>query len=313
MGEALSSVWPEGKQFAFTVFDDTDSATVANVAPVYALLAERGFRTTKSVWVVEGGRDRGLNAGESCENLDYLNWVRSLQAQGFEIGYHNATWHGLPREQVRAALDKFAQLFGHDPLTAANHTGVEESIYWADARLSGWRRGLYNVLTRFRNYRRYRGHVEGDAYFWGDLCRERIRFFRNFTFTDINTLKACPFMPYHDPLKPYVNYWFASSDGNDVDAFNRCLAEENQDRLEAEGGACIMYSHFAKGFAVDGRVNARCEQLLTRMARKNGWFVPVGELLGYLLAKNGAHQVTDGERRRLEWKWLQEKFWIGTN
>ena len=61
--------------------------------------------------------------------------------------------------------------------------------------------GLYNLLTRFRNRGKYRGHVEGDPYFWGDLCRQKIKYYRNFTFRDINTLKACPFMPYHDPLE----------------------------------------------------------------------------------------------------------------
>jgi len=30
--------FPYGKRFAFTVLDDTDVATVQNVAPVYALL-----------------------------------------------------------------------------------------------------------------------------------------------------------------------------------------------------------------------------------------------------------------------------------
>jgi len=55
-------------------------------------------------------------------------------------------------------------------------------------------------------------------------------------------------MPYHDPERPYVNYWFASSEGEDVEAFNKCIAEQAQDRLEQEGGACIMYTLFAKDF-----------------------------------------------------------------
>ena len=42
--------FPGVKRFAFTVFDDTDHATVRNTAPVYALLEELGI-TTKSVWV----------------------------------------------------------------------------------------------------------------------------------------------------------------------------------------------------------------------------------------------------------------------
>jgi hypothetical protein len=304
--------WPDGKQFAFTVFDDTDSATLANVGPVYDMLADLGFHTTKSVWVRAGDPNRGSLAGQTCEDPDYLEWLFGLQSQGFEIAWHNATWHGSLREETRAGLEKFAQLFGHYPLSAANHTGVEESIYWADARLTGPRKWLYNVLTRCKNKGKYRGHVEGDKYFWGDLCREKIKYFRNFTYRGINTLAECPFIPYYDPLKPYVNHWFISSDGHNLAAFNRCLCEEQQDRLEAEGGACVMYTHFAKDFCVNGRLDSRFQELMTRLSRKNGWFVPAATLLDYLLEQRGPYKITSAERKRLEWKWLREKMFSGT-
>ena len=305
--------WPEGKRFAFTIFDDTDNATLENVGKVYSFLADSGFRTTKSVWVVEGDHTRGPHIGQTCENPQYLQWARNLEAQGFEIGFHNCTWHGLPRKDIQAALEKFNALFGHDPMTAANHTGVEESIYWGDARLSGWRKRFYNVLTRFRNRGKYRGHVEGDEYFWGDVCKQKIKYYRNFTFRDINTLKVCPFMPYYDPQRPYVNNWFASSDGHDASTFNGCIAEANQDRLEEQGGACIMYTHFASGFGQGPTLNRRFEQLMKRLARKDGWFVPVAALLDYLLRVLGPHDVTAAQRRRLETKWLFEKIFAGTS
>jgi hypothetical protein len=304
--------WPEGKRFAFSVFDDTDWATLDNVGSVYALLAELGLRTTKSVWVRTGDPHRGSITGQTCDDPEYLKWLLDLRAKGFEIAWHNATWHGSLREETRAGLEKFAELFGHYPLTAANHTGVEESIYWADARLTGMRKWIYNALTRCKNKGKYRGHIEGDRYFWGDLCREKIKYFRNFTYRGINPLAECPFMPYHDPLKPYVNHWFASSDGHNLAAFNRCLREEEQDRLEAEGGACIMYTHFASGFCVDGKLDRRFRELMTRLAKKNGWFVPVATLLDYLMEKRGPHEITPAQRRRLEWKWLREKMLSGT-
>ncbi|MCD4727882.1 MAG: hypothetical protein K8R46_09485 [Pirellulales bacterium] len=167
-------------------------------------------------------------------------------------------------------------------------------------------------MTRFQNRRKYQGHVEGDSFFWGDVCKQRIKYFRNFVFQDINTLQACPAMPYHDPLKPYVNYWFAASDGHDIDAFNRCLDEPKQDRLEEDGGACIMYTHYAKGFRESRGLNPRFEELMRRLAKKNGWFVPVGVLLDHLLARRARQQITDAERRRLELRWLWEKIFVGT-
>jgi hypothetical protein len=47
--------WPNGKSFAFTIVDDTDEATVNNVKPIYDLLYELGFKTTKTVWLFHQG------------------------------------------------------------------------------------------------------------------------------------------------------------------------------------------------------------------------------------------------------------------
>lgn len=304
-------VWPHGQRFAFTVFDDTDSATVANVSPVYALLADLGFRTTKSCWPISGDPSQGRFPGETCEDPHYRDWVLALQAQGFEIGWHNATWHGVPRDRVATALDRFAEVFGHDPKTAANHSW-DEGIYWGRCRLTSTNAVLYDLLTRFGERGRYRGHVEGSEYFWGDLCKSRIRYFRNFVFAETNTLKACPWMPYHDPLRPLVNYWFASSEGSNVEMFNRCLAEANQDRLEEEGGACIMYTHFAAGFCRDGQLDRRFCRLMERLAAKGGWYVPVATLLDFLLEQQGRHEIPANERARMERRWLFHKIRVGT-
>src|SRR5437899_2238785 len=48
---AVRRSWPEGKDFAFTIIDDTDNATLARIRPIYELLSELGLRTTKTVWV----------------------------------------------------------------------------------------------------------------------------------------------------------------------------------------------------------------------------------------------------------------------
>jgi len=119
-------------------------------------------------------------------------------------------------------------------------------------------------------------------------------------------------MPYHDPKRPYARYWFASSEGPEVRSFNWCIREEMQDRLEEEGGACIMYSHLASGFCKNGALDARFKQLMKRLSAKNGWFVPVSTLLNYLLQAKGPHQLTDRERNNLERRWLFEKLRRGT-
>ena len=302
--------WPDGKDFAFTVFDDTDLATVENTRPVYDLLGQLGFRTTKSVWALKGAYPPVIG-GMTADDPAYRAWTLDLQAAGFEIGSHGATYHSSPRDLVIRSADRFREIYGHDPVTFANHAGCAESIYWGVDRVSGPARLAYNVMTRFSRRDLFRGHREGDPLFWGDICRERVRYVRNFTYTNINTLAACPFMPYHDPDRPYVNAWFASSEGANVHAYNDCISEVNQDRLETEGGACIMYTHFASGFSSEGRLDERFSALMNRLARKNGWFVPVGTLLDFLAKERGLQTIGSRQRTLLEWRWLLSKARIG--
>ena len=303
--------WPGGNRFAFSIFDDTDAATLQNVGPVYSLLSDLGFRTTKSCWPLRGDPDKGTYPAQTCEHPEYRQWLLELQSRGFEIGWHNSTWHGVPRNRILAALDRFAEIFGHHPKTGANHSRGE-GIYSGTSRVSNLNAVLYSILTRFREYRRHRGHAENSEFFWGDLCRERIKYFRNFVFADIDTLKACPIMPYHDRQRPYVNYWFASSEGPEVGSFCRCVAEEDQDRLEEEGGACIMYTHFASGFCRNGTIDGRFKRLMERLAAKEGWFVPVATLLDLILQQRGHHDITRRQRAALERKWLFHKLRTGT-
>lgn len=301
--------WPSGKTFAFSIFDDTDFAEVSNVAPVYEFLHRSGFRTTKSVWPIRGSQ--APSGGATCEDSEYLEWLRNLQSEGFEIGYHMATFHTSLREDTARALDCFERLFGTPPKIMANHSACRENIYWGGARVSGLHRVAYHVLTRFHHARKFRGHIPSDPLFWGDLSRDRVTYVRNFVFDDINTLAACPMMPYHDPKRPYVKFWYASSEGPEINSFNRCLSEENQDRLIEEGGACIMYTHLACGFYENGTLNERFRELMTRLSRRPGWFVPVGEMLDHIRNQRGDHVLSDSDRRTLERKWLAHKLRVG--
>lgn len=302
--------WPNGKDFAFTIFDDTDNATVERVGPVYGLLDGLGLRATKSIWPLKGEGTPAIG-GATCEDPDYLAWTLTLQAKGFEIGYHGATYVTSPRGRVIEAVERFRALYGHYPLSMANHAGCAESIYWGADRVTGINRFGYNLLTGYKRNGVFRGHCEGDPLFWGDVCKAKVRYVRNFTFADIDTLKVCPMMPYHDPARPYVNYWFAASEGSEVKVFNECLSEANMDRLEADGGACVMYAHFASGFSDGGELNPRFRTLTERLSRKNGWFVSVTTLLDFLMEQHGSTVITAAERRGLERRWLRSKLSIG--
>ncbi len=302
--------WPAGKTFAFSVFDDTDLASLERLVPVYDLLADLGFRTTKSVWPILGEGTPRVG-GATCDDPDYLAWTLRLQASGFEIGSHGASSSTSTRPTTIRAMERFRELYGHTPHTLSNHSGCFESIYWGPERVTGSSRVAYNAMTRFRWRGSFRGHVEGDPLFWGDVCQANVRYVRNFTFADVDTLKSCPMMPYHDPARPYVQAWFASSEGRNLRSYNACLSEANLDRLEERGGACIVYTHFASGFVEDGRVDARFTALMRRLAQMNGWFVPVATLLDHIVAQRGITTISPRSRLALERRWLASKARVG--
>ena len=98
--------WPDGKNFVFTVFDDTDNSTLNNTKPVYSFLIDNGFLTTKSVWTIPG-EEEGTHKGTTCHDFDYLNWLKSLNKLGFEIGYHMASYCSTKREYTDKSLEEF--------------------------------------------------------------------------------------------------------------------------------------------------------------------------------------------------------------
>jgi len=307
-----TSWWPEGKRFAFTVFDDADNDRLTNTKPVYEFLRDLGFRTTKSAWMLPGAPGARLS-GLSTSDPAYLAWIQQLHREGFEIGWHGAAGSSSTRAETVQGLQQFAEQFGVDPRVMSNHFQNQDSIYWGAARLTGWRQALYRVAN-FRGAPKAEGHVESSPFFWGDLCQKHITYVRNWVFRDIDTLAACPLMPYYDPARPFARGWYASAEGGNLESFNTLLAEANQDRLAANGGACIVYAHFAKGFWQDDALDSRFVELMKRLAALGGWYVPVSTLLDHLAARNGGiHPLTTAERAEMEWRWLQMKLRHGSS
>jgi len=296
--------FPNGKRFAFSVFDDTDGGTVSNLRPVYELLDELGIYVTKSVWPLSTAP--GVRSfGASLEDHNYLQFVLWLRSRGFEIALHNVRHCDADREVIVRGLERFRELIGEYPRLHTNHMFNRDNVFWGATRFkSRLIRLLYAVATRFRHHHRYSGHVEGSSYFWGDLLREHIHYVRNLTFDEINLDKINPSMPYFDPSKPFVRHWFSSSEGRNAGRFCKMLCEDNQDRLEEEGGVCIMYSHFAAGFCDNGKLHPYFEQLMRRLAKKQGWFVPVGTLLDHLRETRGDRPIPKRELAALEARWL---------
>lgn len=298
---------PAGKRFAFSVLDDTDDATLENVEPIYAMLRDLGFRTTKTVWPLdcpEGSRD--FFAAETLQDKAYLRFVHELAEAGFEVASHGATMESSPRERTLEGLEFLRGEFGRYPRLFCNHGQNRENLYWGSRR---FQTAPLRALSRLamRQHDVFEGEQEGSRYFWGDVCRDVIQYVRNFTFDRLNTLAADPAMPYHVAGAPYVRHWFSTADAPDVNVFNRVVTRERIDQLEADGGVCILSTHFGKGFVKDGRVDPTTASLLRYMADKPGWFVPVSDVLDRLLGAGRGRTLTRGAVLRLELRFLTER------
>ena len=301
--------FPDNKRFAFSILDDTDDATLRNVKPVYDALREHGLRTTKTVWPLdcpEGSRI--FFAAETLQNKPYLDYVHELADDGFEVAFHGATMEPSRRERTIRALDFLKEEFGCYPRLFCNHGHNRENLYWGHKRFQTTVLRQLSRLARREPSQYFTGDVEGSDYFWGDLCKERITYVRNFTFNRVNLLTVDPGMPYRLPQTPFVNYWFSSADAPDVDAFNRLLTVDRIGQLEREGGVCIVSTHLGKGFCKDGKLNSDTADILHHLAGKPGWFVPVSDVLDYLLTvRKAASELTWKERLRLECRFVLDK------
>ena len=115
------SRFPYNKNFAFSIFDDTDSSTVESIQPVYRLLRDLGFRTTKSVWPLAAAPGARFG-GSTLQDADYLKWIRQLHGVAFEIGLHNVRSGSAPREIIVRGLEEFCSRIGEYPRAHANHS-----------------------------------------------------------------------------------------------------------------------------------------------------------------------------------------------
>ncbi len=302
--------FPDEKRFAFSILDDTDDSTLENVRPVYERLREYGFRTTKTVWPLdcpEGSRH--YSAADTLQRRDYLDFVRQLVADGFELALHAATMETSERERTLRGIEFLEREFGACPRLHANHGENRENLYWGHKRFQT--PGLHQLLKWARRQRddEYDGERPEAAHYWGDVALERIEYVRNFTFSTLNILDADPATPYRLGATPQVRHWFSTSDAPDVEHFCLRVSREGIDRLEARGGVCIVSTHLGKYFAREGRVDPRFDEMLRYIAAKPGWFVPVSTLLDHLRAQapSADRSLGRGALARLELRFLLDQ------
>jgi hypothetical protein len=295
--------YPGEREFAFTIFDDTDDATLENVGPIYELLHELGMRTTKTVWPVDCPEGSAwYYEGATLADDAYRAFAHQLIERGFELTWHCATMESSTRERIERGLHVFCREFGFYPSIHANHGQNRENIYWGSRRYHNpLLRGLAKLGARGRDGA-FAGEVEGSPYFWGDLCRRHFRYVRGFTFHEINTLRADPALVYRLRSTPYVNCWFSTSEAADAKEFTRLVTRQAIDRLRAEQGLCILSTHLGKGFVRSGRVDPRVDDALRYAASLPGWFVPVSEMLDWFVAQRPPAERSGRQQLAIEFR-----------
>ena len=290
------SPYPDGKNFAFTVTDDPDGTKLDAIRPLYDFLNGLEMKTTIAVWVEDPVRTTGIpdvlktyDPGDSCEKKEYCQYIKYLQDNGFEIALHTVSGGNDFRERTIKGYEKFKLLFGNYPKINIMHSNNLENIYWGKKVVNnGVVKKMIGMLSKKSNLP-YSGEIPESIYFWGDLLKAKTKYVRLWGTTDINTLKFNPTMPYHDPKKPFVNYWFSFSDGYDVEIFNKLISDQNIKKLKKERGTSIVYTHFSSNFMQknnDGlfHLNEIFKDRMEKLAGdKQGWFVPASEILDRLL------------------------------
>jgi hypothetical protein len=293
-------VFPNGKTFAFSIVDDTDMTTLERSKPLYDVLHRYGLRTTKTVWALASNdRSHPPNAGDTLQDADYSDFIVELQSRGFEIALHGVRGGSSTRGEIREGLEQFSARLGHYPKMHVNHSLNRDNVYWGSNR---WSFAPFRwAYSRVRD-REFEGDRPESPFFWGDILRERIVYVNQFTYGDINLLGLNPSIPYQLSDKPYVNYWFPTSDGDNLDRFERLLSTENLDRLEREGGVCLVYTHMGAGsFNRGGAANPRFVARIRDIAARDGWFAPASEILDFLRRQPGwKGDLTFREKVRLE-------------
>lgn len=282
----LWSPWPYRAGFCIT--DDCDATTLESLRAVYDFLRSIGLRTTRTVWAFEPEESCGIPAtpsstlrGLTLADPALLDYCRGLSCDGFELCLHGASAGNNRRARTIAALDLVEREFGSSG-TWVCHAKNADNIYW-EHKVAPFR----TLRAALHLYSRHRcsGEDPASPYYWGDVCRNRIRQIRLFRTRNPNTLAENPAMPYYEATKPAVRGWFSATKRS----FHDCTTPRALARLKQANGLTVLYQYLHRyhdphsgsvrpGFRVDAQ----------RLAADTGiWRATVSTIMARLRALQG--------------------------
>lgn len=275
-------IWtPHPHQCAFSIIDDPEGSTAESVRLVYDTLSDLGLRSTKGVWVFESQKTQRRSRkreGVTLQDRPHREYCAELTRRGFEIALHGASSGNDLRERSHAAFEFVERELGRAPIVCASDPWNVECMY-GNAELVA-RGPLRWALAPLRLGRRSLGEDPTGLRFWGDVCRERIRYMRLFRTPSINTLVANPSMPYFEREKPLVRSWFTVTEHG----LAGVTTPESLATLAHENGACLLRQHLVRHVDLDRRrVSEACGRALRRLrGAPNLWVDTAGAVLDRL-------------------------------
>lgn len=277
---------PYSYKFAFTITDDPDNGWFEQKKVVFDFLDSLDLKISIGVWMYKNftgsADDDPFDQGIALDNNEYLEYIKTKKENGHTLFLHTITGGNDNSNVIRKGFEDYNKIFGEYPNHWINHFSNYDNIYWGEKRIN-W--PLLRLVYKLFKKKKFYGDNENSQYYWGDLCKKHITFVRSFGTNNINTQKANPSMPYHDPNKESVKYWYGCSDGYDCNKFNDILSEENVNQLINENGICILYTHFASAFVdTNNKLNPVSKQRLRYISQQEGgWFVPPETILNRLI------------------------------
>lgn len=272
---------PAEFDFAFLVVDDTDCARLPEIAEVYDVLYKNGLKTNKTIWVYPP-RDEPKNFGDTLSDPNYLEWVKTLQNRGFEIGLHNVGSGSFNRDEILNGLELFKNTLGSYPEIHVNHSYNPDNIYSGEERFG---RVFSAILKRlYPNYKGFQGNQPGSKHFWGDVHKKHIRFSRNVELPGLDIGKYVSQVPFlYKNKKEYSNYWYPVTFAPNPWMWNKMVNPKSIEKLKRNRGAAIVYTHFGYYHMEHGSIDPNFVKSVDYLGNQNGWYVTLSEFMDYQL------------------------------
>jgi hypothetical protein len=260
------------------ITDDPDQGSFDQFKTLYDLLLRLHLPTTRAMWVYEPSEATGTPAlpikffAPVLTEKKCLDYCKMLHENGFEICLHGASSGNNTREGTKNALEYLENEIGPSSVYIC-HSKNAENLYWDEKCVNA---RFFSAMLRLYTKNKCFGEIEGSKFFWGDICKDKIRFIRLFRTRQVNTLAFNPSMPYHDANKPYVNYWFSATKGY----LARLLEPYAIDCVCRENGASILYQYLHKYVNDKGEIDPLVKTALERIAADSRiFFRPVSVIL----------------------------------